>query len=119
MADRAADLLQRVLAQIASQRRNLPDEPEEDDADRFHEQLDRLAGAGYDVEEFRLRQDRDMYRRWFGSSDWPGRPGAVDYYADAFTVQPGVLEAKIDAKLDYFRLDGGGQPIAFDMTSKQ
>lgn len=113
MTNQDSDLLRRVLAQIASQRRNLQQEPEETDAVRFHEQLDRLSRAGYDVEEFHLRRDRDMYRRWAGSSGWG--PDAVHHFADTYTIQPGVLEAQMDAVLTYFRLAGEELTIEFLM----
>ncbi|MFN8675484.1 MAG: hypothetical protein U0Z70_03810 [Thermomicrobiales bacterium] len=111
MAEPSHDVLRRVLAQILSLRKNLPQEPEESDAVRFHEQLDRLRAAGYEVEEFRLTRQRDMFRRWKGSSDWG--PDAVHVYAEDFTIQPGVLEAKMDALLTYFEWDREGKPVRF------
>jgi hypothetical protein len=111
MTDANADLLRRVLAQIRNLRKNLNlGYTDQDDADRFHEQLDRLQRAGYDVEEFRLDPDRDMYLHLLSSNSRTGEKR----YAKKKSIRPGVLEAKMDAILDYFELDAKQSPIEFE-----
>jgi hypothetical protein len=110
MTEADADLLRRVLAQIRNQRKNLNlGYTDEDDAARFHEQLDRLQQAGHDVEEFRLDPERDMFFRLWSSNYLTGE----EQYADKRSITLGVLEAKMDALLDYFELDAGQVPIEF------
>ena len=54
MSGSDADVLRRVLVQIAAQRQHLHEGgSKQEHADRYHEQLDRLDEAGYDVKEFR------------------------------------------------------------------
>src|SRR5687767_9939382 len=97
MSEPDADLLRRVLVQIRNQRKHLqPGYSTQDHADRFHEQLDRLEQAGYDCEEFRLDPERDMYRFLLSSNSRTGEKR----YADKKSVQPGILEAKMDMVLD-------------------
>ena len=111
MTEANADLLRRVLAQIRNQRKNLNlGYTDEDDAHRFHEQLDRLQQAGYDVEEFRLDPDRDMYLRQLSYNSLTKE----SRYAKKRSIPPGVLEAKMDALLDYFELDAKQSPIEFE-----
>lgn len=109
-----ADELRRVYSQLATMRKNLNQMSFEHDADRYHEQLDRLDQAGYDVAEFRLDPDRDIYRKLQSISGQGEKR-----YADTKTVHLGVLESKMDAILMYFRLDGDKQPIGFDAPRKR
>ena len=111
MTEADADLLRRVLAQIRNQRKNLNlGYTDEDDAARFHEQLDRLQQDGYDVEEFRLDPERDMYYPVTSSNYLSGEVR----YGKKKNIPPGVLEAKMDAILDYFQLDAEQSPIGFE-----
>ena len=109
-----ADVLRRVLVQIATQRQNLyPGGSRQDNADRYHEQLDRLAALGFDVDEFRLDPERDMFYRSAGSNPHEGQK-----YQNTRSVRLGVLEAKMEAILSYFDLDTGKAPIGFAAPRK-
>jgi hypothetical protein len=113
MSGSDADLLRRVLVQIAAQRRNLHEGgSRQEHADRYHEQLDRLDAAGYDVQEFRLDPDRDLFFRSTGRN----RQGPT--YEKTRSVRLGVLEAKMDAILSYFELDSEKAPIGFNVPRK-
>jgi hypothetical protein len=83
-------------------------------ADRYHEELDRLTAAGYDVEEFRLKPERDMFYESTGSS-----PRTGTTYAKTRSVYPGVLEAKMDALMSYFTLDAEQAPIGFKAPKRR
>jgi hypothetical protein len=114
MSGTDADVLRRVLVQIAAQRQNLHEGgARQEHADRYHEQLDRLDEAGYDVEEFRLDPDRDLFFRSTGRN----RHGLT--YQETKSVRLGVLEAKMDAILSYFQLDAEKAPIGFNAPRKQ
>ena len=95
-----ADTLRRVWALLTAQRQNISQLGiYRADADRYHEQLDVLTAAGYDVEVFRLKPD-DVFSRQQGTSG-DGRK----HSSDVQEVLPGRLEAKLDAILLYFQLD--------------
>lgn len=107
------DELRRVLTQLAAMRENLSKpEHNEHDAARFHEQLDRLDRAGYDVAEFRLDPEKDMFFRV------ASQRGNEKRYHDTRTVRIGVLESKLDAVLSYFQLAGENRPIGFDVARR-
>jgi hypothetical protein len=115
MTETNADVLRRVLAQIAAQRSNLHEGgSRQEHADRYHEQLDRLDAAGYDVAEFRLNPDRDLFYRSAGYNPREGQK-----YEKTKSVRLGVLEAKMDAILSYFQLDAEKAPIGFDVPRKR
>src|SRR5687767_3799319 len=99
MTEQNADELRRVLTQIASMRAHLLPLSDERDAARFHEQLDRLGSAGYDVREFYV-PDADMYHQRQSYNTTTGKSN----YARERTVRPGVLESKMDAVLAFFQL---------------
>lgn len=109
------DELRRVLAQIRAMRQNLSPEPDERDAERFHEQLDRLDREGYDVAEFRLDPERDMYRLLRTANRRTGETR----YADVKSVNIGVLESKMDAVLGYFKLAERKESIGFTAPLKR
>lgn len=113
MTEPNSDELRRVLVQIAAQRSNLHEGgSRQDHADRFHEQLDRLDAAGYDVAEFRLDPDRDLH---FRST---GRDRTGEKYEKTKSVRLGVLETKMDAIMSYFQLDAEKAPIGFTAPRK-
>lgn len=113
MSDPAPDLLLRVLVLIRNQRKNLNvGHLTEDDVAMFHEQLDRLEEAGYDVSDFRVNEDRDMYRRVTSSNSLTGETT----YAKHRNVNHGALETKMDAILDYFDLKGKDTDVEFRGT---
>jgi hypothetical protein len=102
-----------VLVQIAAQRQHLHEGgSKQEHADGYHEQLDRLDAAGYDVKEFRLDPERDMFHRSTGR----GRAGPT--FEKTKSVRLGVLEAKMDAILSYFELDAEKAPIGFNVPRK-
>jgi hypothetical protein len=108
-----ADLLRRVLAQITAQRENLhPGGSRQEHADRYHEQLDRLEAAGYDIAEFRLDPDRDMFYRSTGSDRFGVK------YEKTKSVRFGVLETQMDAILSYFQLSDAKQSIGFTASRR-
>ncbi len=109
-----ADELHRVYSQLAAMRKNLNQMSFEWDADRFHEQLDRLDRAGYDVAEIRLDPERDMYRKLQSISGQGEKR-----YADTKTVHLGVLESKLDAVLMYFEGSGSEEPMGFAAPRKR
>jgi hypothetical protein len=113
MAETSADELRRVYAQLTGIRRNLLPQSSERDAERFHEQLDRLDRAGYNVAEFRLDPDRDLYRHVRSISGH-----GEQTYADTKTIHSGVLESKLDAILHYFQGTDGQEPMSFSTPRK-
>lgn len=109
-----ADVLRRVLVQVASQRSQLRDGGvRQEHADRYHKELDRLAALGFDVEEFRLDPEQDMFYRSAGYNPHEGHK-----YEKTKSVRLGVLEAKMDALMSYFQLDREKAQIGFDAPRK-
>ncbi|MDQ3693125.1 MAG: hypothetical protein M3464_05815 [Chloroflexota bacterium] len=90
-------------------RKNLSQVSNELGAARYHEQLDRLDQAGYDVAELRLDPERNMFRRVTSSNDLTHETT----YADRKTVYLGVLEQKLDAIPLFFDISGRNEPIGF------
>jgi hypothetical protein len=117
MTDLDADLPRRVLSQISTQRQTLAQVSVEADVARFHEQLARLDQAGYDVAEFHLDPERDLFYLASASDAIRGEK-TVGRHGEQKIVSPGVLEAKMDAVLTYFCLDAEKKPIGFDALRK-
>ena len=94
-------------------RHNLRWRSSERDAERWHELLDRLDRAGYDVAEFRLDPDRDMH---YPVTTVSGQ-GVKSRTKDR-KVRSGVLESKMGAALMRFRLAAEKRQIGFDAARK-
>jgi len=62
------DTIRRVYAHIKQLAEYPPELVYQDDVDRYHELLNKLDAAGYEVDDFRFDEQRDMYDAWYGAS---------------------------------------------------
>ncbi len=97
------DILREVMVSLTAQRKNLPEHADPLDkmyADNFHEQLDLLQKAGFDVSRFRIPESQIQSHPMTYATD-DGEP--IQYTRERY-VSRSILLTKIDTVLGYFTL---------------
>jgi hypothetical protein len=100
------NILREVLASLSAQRENLPpaDPAKEVYAKNYHEQIDLLEQAGYDVARFRIPSEQIQPIELIAGVVTAGVHEPTRYTEEKY-IDRSLLLTKIDTVLGFFELD--------------